>query len=318
LDLKAPTDPHLPVMVGEVIEWLAVRPGGRYVDATLGDGGHAQEILENSAPDGQLLAIDWDDEALQRSRARLQSFGERVEVKRVSFAALGSAIDSVGWSNGADGVFIDLGVSTVQLRSPGRGFSFTADGPLDMRMDRRRETTAADLVNGLAERELADVIYGYGEERASRRIARQIVERRKRAPITTTGELREAVVAAGVRGRPGHDPATRTFQALRIAVNTELDEIERVLDDGWRSLAPGGRMVILSYHSLEDRLVKLAFRKWAAKCICPPERPRCDCGWQPRVRLLTRRRQKPSAEEIASNPRARSAGLRAVERLVEG
>lgn len=309
--------PHLPVMVSEVVEWLAVRPGGRYVDATLGDGGHACCILENSAPDGHLLGLDWDDDALRRSRARLQQFGERVQVKRQSFAELASAIEEAGWSDGADGILIDLGVSSMQLRNPARGFSFAADGPLDMRMDRRREVSAEDLVNGLCESDLADVIYRYGEERASRRIARQIVSRRKRERITTTAALREAVVAAGVRGRPGHDPATRTFQALRIAVNTELEEIDRVLDGGWRNLAPGGRMAILSYHSLEDRLVKLAFRQWAAKCICPPERPRCDCGWWPRVRLLTRRRQRPSPEEVVDNPSARSAGLRVVERLVE-
>ncbi len=247
--------PHLPVMVGEVVSWLAVRPGGRYVDATLGDGGHAQRILQESAPDGRLLALDWDDEALQRSRQRLQPFGERVQVRRLSFAELASAIEEAGWSDGADGILIDLGVSSMQLRTPARGFSFAADGPLDMRMDRRREVSAAELVNGLSERDLADVIYRYGEERASRRIARQIVCARKSTAFTTTAELRQAVIAAGVRGRPGHDPATRTFQALRIAVNTELDEISRVLEDGWRSLTVGGRMAILSYHSLEDRLV---------------------------------------------------------------
>ena len=183
------------------------------------------------------------------------------------------------------------------------------------RSDRKSGTTAAELLAAASERELADTIYEYGEERASRRIAKAIVEARKTAPIETTGALRAAVLRAGVRGKPGHDPATRTFQALRIAVNGELDQLKATLADGWRLLGPGGRIAVLTYHSLEDRIVKTAFRSWAARCLCPPERPVCDCGWTPKVRLLWTRLRRPSEAEVRSNPRARSAGLRVAERL---
>jgi len=302
-------------MVDEVGEVLAARPGGRYVDATIGEGGHAERLLEDSSPDGALLGLDWDEDALGLSRKRLERFGARVTLARRPFGELRDALEDAGWGDGADGILIDLGVSTLQLGRAERGFSFAADGPLDMRMDRRRPASAADLVNELRESELADLLYELGEERASRRIARTIVARRTQKPFATTAELRAAVAASGVRGRPGHDPATRTFQALRIAVNDELGEIERVLDRGWELLRPGGRMAVLSYHSLEDRMVKQAFKRWTASCICPSERPRCDCGWSARVRSVVRRRQRPTPEEIEANPRARSAGLRAVERL---
>lgn len=308
---------HIPVMPEEVAEVLQVRAGGRYVDATVGEGGHARRILLDSAPDGELLALDWDEQALARSRERLAVFASRVRFVRAGFGDLSSLLAECGWGDGADGVLVDLGVSTLQLGRAERGFSFAAEGPLDMRMDRRRPTTAADLVRELSEDDLADLLFRFGEEPASRRIARAIVSRRRLRPIETTADLRAIVAAAAVRARPGRDPATRTFQALRIAVNGELAELERLLDRGWELLRHGGRLAILSYHSLEDRLVKRAFKQWAATCICPPGLPVCGCGWHPRVRPVTRGRLRPSAREIEENPRARSAGLRAVERIAD-
>ena len=308
--------PHIPVMPEEVAEALRARSGGRYVDATVGEGGHAYRMLVDSSPDGQLLALDWDDQAIEKSRTRLASFGGRVRFVRASFGELRRVLDEVGWSEGADGILVDLGLSTLQLGRTERGFTFSADGPLDMRMDRRRPTTAADLVRELDERDLADVIFRFGEEPASRRIARAIVAQRRIAAIQTTAQLRDVIVRAGIRSRPGRDPATRTFQALRIAVNSELAELEHLLDRGWELMTKGGRLAILSYHSLEDRMVKHAFKRWASTCICPPAIPVCNCGWHARVRLVSGRRLRPSEEEVAANPRARSAGLRAVERLV--
>jgi len=307
---------HLPVMADEIVSAIAAGPGGRYVDATVGEGGMSERLLEASSPDGMVVAVDWDEDALALSRARLARFGDRVRFVRDSFANLRDILPSVGWNGGADGIIVDLGVSTLQLGKDVRGFSFQVDdAPLDMRMDQRGPVTAADLVNELEETELADTIYRYGEEHASRRIARTIVARRRNGPLRTTGDLRAAVRAAGVKSRPGHDPATRTFQALRIAVNRELEQLESLLDRGWELLSPGGRLAFLTYHSLEDRIVKQAFAKWSSSCLCPPRQPMCNCGWTARGRMVTRGKQKPSEEEVAHNPRARSAGLRVIERL---
>jgi len=302
-------------MADEVLLALAVKPGGRYVDATVGEGGMSERLLDASSPDGRLLALDWDEEALALSASHLSRFEGRVTFVRSSFAELRRVLDEAGWGEGADGIIVDLGVSTLQLGRDVRGFSFQVNAPLDMRMDQRLADTAADLCNTLPERELADTIYQYGEERASRRIARAIVQRRTEAPLETTGDLRAAVLAAGVYGRPGHDPSTRTFQALRIAVNRELEQLESLLEHGWELLRPGGRLAFLTYHSLEDRLVKQAFAMWSAACLCPPERLVCGCGWSPKVRRITRRKQTASQQELLCNPRARSAGLRVVERL---
>jgi len=296
---------------------LSVRPGGRYVDATVGEAGHAATILERSGPNGLLLAIDRDEQALARSRRNLERFGDRVQFRHASYDRLGELLDEIGWTDGVDGVLVDLGVSTLQVTLAERGFSFRSDGPLDMRMDRSDDLTAAGVVARATERELADMIYRYGEERASRRIARAIVRRRDQAPLRTTGDLRSAVVAAGVNAAPGRDVATRTFQALRIVVNDELGHLERFLASGWQYLRACGRMAILSYHSLEDRMVKDAFRLWAADCHCPPRQPVCTCGWKAKVRLVTRRKLRPGQDEIDRNPRARSAGLRVVERVSE-
>lgn len=306
---------HVPVMATEIIDAVLPQVGVRFVDATVGEGGMSELLLDAASPEAELLALDWDEEALELSRARLARFAPRVRFVRDSFANLRRILEEAGWPEGADGILVDLGVSTLQFGKDERGFSFQADAPLDMRMDRREPETAADLLANLPEEELADLIFRYGEEHASRRIARQVVRRRLDSPIRTTSQLREAVRAAGVHSKPGIDPATRTFQALRIAVNRELEQIESLLERGWELLRPGGRLAILSYHSLEDRLVKTAFATWSASCLCPPRYPICNCGWTPKVRRITRGKQKPTDREIAHNPRARSAGLRVVERL---
>lgn len=301
-------------MTDEVLEALSPRPDGRYVDGTLGEGGHAARILASEST-VRLLAIDRDEHAIARASARLAGFAERVRYEHGAFGSIAEILERVGWGDGVDGILLDLGVSSLQLDVPGRGFSFRHAAPLDMRMDRSAGLTAAELLADASERELADIIFQYGEEHAARRIAREIVRVRTVRPIETTDHLRDLVMRAGVRGRPGHDPATRTFQALRIAVNSELEQLELVLDEGWRLLRPAGRFVVLTYHSLEDRMVKHTFRRWAAQCVCEPGRPICDCGWAAKVRFVVRGRRPPSAAEVAANPRARSAGLRAVERL---
>ncbi|MEE8311237.1 MAG: 16S rRNA (cytosine(1402)-N(4))-methyltransferase RsmH [Candidatus Binatia bacterium] len=306
---------HLPVMVEEVLDALDVRPGGRYVDGTVGEGGHAERILAASAPGGRLLGLDRDGSALRRTGEFLASFGDRLTLQNRSYEDIGALLPAIGWKEGADGILLDLGMSSAQVDDRTRGFSFLVDAPLDMRMDPHAERTAADIVNETPEAELATLLRELGEERAARRIARAIVWRRRQGEIRSTGDLKAAIAAAGVRGRPGHDPATRTFQALRIAVNDELGRLAGFLENGWRSLRGGGRLVVLSYHSLEDRMVKHAMRRWSADCLCPPSRPVCDCGWTPKVRMVSRRRIAPTDEEVARNPRARSAGLRAVERL---
>jgi 16S rRNA (cytosine1402-N4)-methyltransferase len=296
-----------------VVVWLRPRPGARLVDATVGLGGHAAALLA-AAPDAQLLGVDRDPAALARSQRRLAGAGAHVELRHASFADLRTVLAEAGWDEGADAVLLDLGVSSLQLDEPERGMSFRGDGPLDMRMDPGAALTADEIVNAWPEREIARIIAEYGEEPRARRVARAIVRAR---PVASTGALTRVVSAVLGRGRPGHHPATRTFQALRIAVNDELGALDRFLADGWVVLRPGGRLAVLAYHSLEDRRVKQAFRRWAASCLCPPQATRCTCGWQPTVRVLTRRPLRPGPEEVARNPRARSARLRVVERLTE-
>jgi 16S rRNA (cytosine1402-N4)-methyltransferase len=303
---------HVPVMVAEVVAWLRPRPGALLVDATVGLGGHAAALLA-AAPESTLVGLDHDPEALEVAHRRLAPFGDRVVLRQGSFADLPAVLTEHGWQ-GADGVLLDLGVSSLQLDDPARGFSFRAAGPLDMRMGPDAHRSAAEVVNSWDERDLARIIADYGEERHARRVARAIVRAR---PLRTTAELADAV-ARGLRERPRAGrlhPATRTFQAIRIAVNDELAALDRLLADGWTLLRPGGRLAILAYHSLEDRRVKDAFRRWAADCVCPPEMPRCTCGWKRRVKLLTRRPLRPGPEELAKNPRARSARLRVAEAL---
>jgi len=301
---------HVAVLVGEVVEWLRPRPGACLVDATVGLGGHAAALLA-AAPGARLLGLDRDRAALARAAERLP--GERVVLRQARFSELAAALAELGW-DGADAVLLDLGVSSLQLDDPARGFSFRVDAPLDMRMDAGSHPSAAEIVNQWSERELARILAAFGEEPRARALARAIARAR---PLRTTGELARVIGGVLGRGRPGLHPATRSFQAIRMAVNDELGELERFLADGYRVLRPRGRLAVLAYHSLEDRQVKDAFRRWAADCLCPPRTPRCVCGWSAKVRLLTRRPLRPSAREVARNPRARSARLRIVERLEE-
>jgi 16S rRNA (cytosine1402-N4)-methyltransferase len=304
---------HVPVMLSETVELLRPRTGGCYVDGTLGGGGHAEAILEACAPDGELLALDWDEDARRRAADRLARFGDRVHVVAAKFDELGACLDRLGWS-GADGILLDLGVSSFQLEVAERGFSFSRSGPLDMRMDRANAQPLSEWLHEVSEKELLRALRQYGEEPQARRIAHAILAAERRGELADTAAL--AAVVVRVVGRAvAHHPATRTFQALRIAVNGELEILERFLREAYRWLKPGGRLVVLAYHSLEDRLVKHAFRLWARSCLCPRSMPICRCGWSQKVSLLTPRPLRPSGRELEANPRARSARLRAVERL---
>ena len=290
--------PHVPVLRDEVLDWLQPRDGGLYVDGTLGLGGHTQAVLERSAPSGRVIGFEWDAEALARAQERLVPYRERLRIVHASYADLAGALEKLNVGP-VDGLLVDLGVSSLQLDGRDRGFSFRADAPLDMRMDRRRPVTAAGLVARLSEEQLADLFYHYGEERQARRIARFLVEAREAEPVTTTGRLAEIVAAAVPR--KFHPPrihvATRVFQALRIAVNTELDNLARLLVTAPAVLATGARIAIIAFHSLEDRMVKQAF------------------AGNPAYRVLTRRPIEPQPAETQDNPRARSAKLRVAERV---
>ncbi len=302
---------HVPVLAGRAVELLVHDPGGTYVDGTLGGGGHARLILERLSPGGRLVAVDRDPEALESCRALARD--PRVTLAHGDFGELPRVLAAHGVGP-VDGVLLDLGVSSRQVDEGRRGFSFVRDGPLDMRMDPTRGPDAAELVNTLDERELERILRAYGEEHRARRVARAIVAARRRGPIETTGQLARIVERAlGRRG--GRHPATRTFQALRIAVNRELEALEGFLRALPGILAPGGRVVVISYHSLEDRRVKHAFREAEPRCRCPREAPRCTCGTPGWLRVLTRKVVKPDRGEIERNPRARSARLRAAERL---
>lgn len=301
---------HNPVLVAETVEWLSVRPGRVYLDGTVGEGGHSAAILEATGPGGVVLGIDRDPRSVDAARRRLTGYGARARIVHGNYADMSDLAQQAGIDR-VDGVLLDLGFSSRQVDAAGYGFSFQRDEPLDMRYD-TAGPTAADLLNHADERELADVIYRYGEERRSRAVARAIVAAR---PITTTGRL-ASVVARALGGRRGsRHPATRTFQALRIAVNEELMHLQAGLDAVPRILEAGGRLVVISYHSLEDRLVKGWMDREAAHCICPPELPVCACEHEPTVRFVRRRVVRPSATETNNNPRSRSARLRAVERI---
>lgn len=290
--------PHVPVLRDEVLDWLQPRDGGLYVDGTLGLGGHTQAVLERSAPSGRVIGFEWDAEALARAQERLVPYRERLRIVHASYANLAGELEKLNVGP-VDGLLVDLGVSSLQLDDRDRGFSFRADAPLDMRMDRRRPVTAAGLVARLSEEQLANLFYHYGEERQARRIARFLVEAREAEPVTTTGRLAEIVAAAVPR--KFHPPrihvATRVFQALRIAVNTELDNLARLLVTAPAVLATGARIAIIAFHSLEDRMVKQAF------------------AGNPAYRVLTRRPIEPQPAETQDNPRARSAKLRVAERV---
>lgn len=310
---------HIPVMKEEVVALLCPRPGGLFLDGTLGGGGHAAALLEASAPDGRLIGMDQDAVALEVATHRLASFGKRCIFVRDNFSNATAVLHEMKWE-GVDGVLLDLGFSSLQIEDGDRGFSFLRPGPLDMRMDNRQEMSAADVVNNASEEALQKIFREFGEEPAARSLARTVVRERAVTPIRATTDLANLVARVLPRSPRSHlHPATRVFQALRIAVNRELDHLSVFLRDGYRLLRPKGRMAIFAYHSLEDRLVKEAFRRWAATCLCPPQLQVCACGWSPQVRILTPKPLTPSPEEVKMNPRARSARLRVVERLdVEG
>lgn len=305
---------HTPVMLDAVLEWLAVRPGGVYVDGTVGGGGHASAILAALKGQGRLIGVDRDRAAIARAAERLAEWKEQVVLVRGNYADMRRILSEQGVTE-VDGILLDLGLSSDQLADPSRGFSFSTSGPLDMRMDTSHPTTAADVLASLSEDELADVLYQYGEEPDARRIARAIVEERSRRLITRTEQLVEIIARAKRRRSRSLHPATQTFQALRIAVNRELENLEKGLEAGLAALKSGGRMVVISFHSLEDRMVKRTFAAHAGKWESLPQGGRRRLGREPAVRLLTRKPVRPTPDEVAQNPRARSALLRAVERL---
>ena len=303
--------PHVPVLYNVVLSALRPAPGSRLLDGTVGAGGHAWGLLEASAPDGKLLGLDRDPAALGLAAERLKPFGARALLRHTSFAELRTAMEEVGWDQ-VDGVLLDLGMSSMQLDDPRRGFSFLQDGPLDMRFDPSSPVTAADLVNNLQAGELAGLHTRFGEEPRARRVALAIVAAR---PITTTRRLAEVVArATGYRGGRTH-PATRTFQALRIAVNDEREAIGKGLEQATACLRVGGRLAVIAFHSLEDRQVKQFMRRESTDCICPPRQPVCTCGHVASLKELFRTPVTPDLDEVRRNPRARSARLRVAERL---
>lgn len=307
---------HVPVLLAEVLEYLEPARGGLFVDCTLGMGGHSEALLDAS-PHAVVIGMDRDAESLDLARKRLERFGDRFTAVHSDYRRIAEVLRELAPDRGATGVLADLGVSSHQLNEAERGFAFSKEAPLDMRMDRSTGDSAADLVAQLDETELAHIIYIYGEEPRSRRIARAICRERDREPIATTTRLAEIVARAS--GIPRHKqrihPATRTFQALRIAVNTELDKLDDFLREAVEALVPGGRLAVIAFHSLEDRIVKQTFKALSGHCSCPPGLPVCGCGAVQRVHLLTRRPVVPTEHEISVNPRARSAKLRVAERI---
>jgi 16S rRNA (cytosine1402-N4)-methyltransferase len=302
---------HIPVLLDETIEGLQARRGGYFVDCTVGLGGHAAAILEKISPSGRFLGIDADPEAIHASQDKLRDYGEAVTLLNDNFVDL-EAICRRYHFHPVDGILFDLGVSSLQLDTAERGFSFRLDAPLDMRFDLRQGLTASDIINTFSEQELAQLIEKYGEERHSRQIARNIVRNR---PVATTLGLAQLVEQVLGSKRAKIHPATRTFMALRIAVNSELQNLELALEQTINLLRPGGRLVVISYHSLEDRIVKQFMRRAASSCLCPPGTIMCRCGHMPTLKLISRKVIKPSSLEMESNPRSRSAKLRIAERL---
>lgn len=316
----AGSDYHRPVLLDESLAALALRPGCLVVDGTVGGGGHAEAMLRAIAPSGRLIGLDVDEEALAACAVRLAPFGDRVHLERASFRQLGRVLEELGIAR-IDAVLLDLGVSSRQLDAPDRGFRFAEESAdvtaLDMRMDSRSPHTAARLLAEASPAQLERWFREYGELPGAHRLAAAIVEARAAAPLRTVRDLLVVVARARVGGGRRHHPATLVFQALRLAVNDELAALEEGLDAALAALAPGGRLVVIAYHSLEDRIVKERFRAEARGCVCPPRQPVCTCGRTPRLRLLSRRALQPSEDEVRDNPRARSARLRAAERLAE-
>lgn len=302
--------PHLPVLYKTIITALQPQSGGRYIDGTLGAAGHATGILEASKPDGELLGLDLDPQALAIARERLAPFGERAHIVQASYTTMKEAAAKLGW-DAVDGIVLDFGVSSMQLDTPERGFSFLTDGPLDMRFSPNAGISAGEMVNTFAEEDLADIIFRYGEDRSARRIARTIVGNR---PFESTKQLADLILKSVGRPERIH-PATRTFQALRIAVNGELDSIETVIPIAVSLLRPGGRLAAISFHSLEDRIVKEYFRHESRDCICPPRQPICTCGHKASITEINRKPIEATEEEVQENARARSAKLRIAQKL---
>lgn len=317
--VMTPTPLHIPVLLPEALHFLAVRPGGRYIDCTTGLGGHSTAIAQELGDEGRLLCMDQDADALEFARTKLAPFGRRVSFVHGNFRDIASVAQAEGFTT-VDGILMDLGISSMQIGRAERGFAFGLEGPLDMRMDPSSGgITAAEIVNEWDETSIANLFFTYGEERQSRRIASAVVRNR---PIATTFELAKAVeqVVGGARGRTQIHPATKVFLALRIRVNGELDSLDAALPQahsllGFGTAHGGGRLVVISFHSLEDRVVKQYMRREATDCLCPPQVPLCRCGHVATLRDLTRRAVKPGDAEVARNPRARSAVLRAAERL---
>jgi 16S rRNA (cytosine1402-N4)-methyltransferase len=307
---------HRSVMVKEAVEFLSPRPDGIYVDVTLGLGGHTEAILKASGYAAKVIGFDVDDESLSFSRKRLSDFTGRVVFINKNFSEIRDVLESLGIDE-VDGIIADLGMSSFQIDASGRGFSFLRDEPLDMRMDARLRFTAYDLVNEMDEEEISKVLSKYGEEKWARRIAREILRVRREKPIKSSIQLADIVSnAIPKQFHPQNiHPATKTFQALRIAVNNELENLERFLNESVSLLKIGGRIVVISFHSLEDRLVKNTFKRLSAPCVCPPRLPKCGCGRRGIIKVLTRSPLTPGVEETLNNPRARSAKLRAGERI---
>ena len=312
---------HIPVLLKEVVSRLQPRDGGLYVDCTVGGGGHAREILCACGPDGQLIGLDWDEEAIAASRDRLSEFGARVQLVRANYVELERVLMSLG-ATAVDGIVFDLGVSSRQFDESERGFSFQREGPLDMRMSRPPQsdqspfgTTARDILRTASLEELAKIFRVYGEEKRARAIARAIVTERARVPLETTTQLAQLIERVLGPKRSGIHPATRVFQALRIAVNHELDNLKRGLETATQFLKSGGRIAVISFHSLEDRIVKQFFVEKSSGCICPTDFPACACGRKEALRIVTRKPLTASESEVRANPRARSAKLRVAEKI---
>lgn len=309
---------HIPVMPGEVISSLDIKPGGIYIDCTVGGGGHSRLIAEKLSREagGRLIGIDRDDSALKAASQKLSEYNDVVTLVHRNFSELGCILTELGVKY-SDGILIDLGVSSYQLDTPERGFSYMHDAPLDMRMDKTSALSAYDIVNGWSEAELARILFEYGEERFSRKIASEMVKRRQESPIKTTSELVKLCrdVIPSKFAATGGNPAKRTFQAIRIAVNGELDVIKPVIDTAVDVLSVGGRLSVITFHSLEDRIVKKCFAGYACGCTCPPDFPVCVCGNKKRVSLLTKKPVVPSEEELRENSRSHSAKLRTVVKL---
>lgn len=306
---------HVSVLLNECIEGLKIKEDGIYVDGTLGGGGHSLEIVKRLGESGRLIGIDQDTDALKAASERLKDYSDKVTYVHSNFENVRQVLNDLGIEK-ADGFLIDIGVSSFQLDEAGRGFSYMQDAPLDMRMNSENELSAYDVVNNYSEEALDNVIFGYGEERWAKRIAQFIVAEREKKPIETTFELVDVIKKAIPKGarKDGPHPAKRTFQAIRIEVNRELEILEKTIDDMTDLLNPGGRLCVITFHSLEDRIVKNAFRKQENPCTCPPEFPICVCGKKPKAKIITRKPILPSEEELEVNHRSRSAKLRILER----